>query len=122
MKHLTKSNREQLLRNGEIRRNLDEQGDDDSDFLPVVKPFTPDANCRHLSLGKDSPVSRAVESIGWIISTPLLGGLDGPDKRPNFRRDLPSNASQIPILRALTAWRRWPWSSCAHGQAIAGQD
>ena len=29
----------------------------------------------HLSLGKDSPVSRTIEAIGRIISIPVLGGL-----------------------------------------------
>jgi len=37
MKLLTKSIRDQLLRNGETRRRLDEQGLDDPDFLSVVK-------------------------------------------------------------------------------------
>lgn len=48
MKLLTKSIREQLLRNGETRHRLDEQGEDDPDFLPVVKLFTPDAQCTWL--------------------------------------------------------------------------
>ena len=29
----------------------------------------------HLSLNKDSPVSRAVETIGRILPVPILGGL-----------------------------------------------
>ncbi|MFL6301992.1 MAG: hypothetical protein ACJ72H_00490, partial [Candidatus Sulfotelmatobacter sp.] len=29
----------------------------------------------HLSLDKDAPIPRAVESIGCIVSCPLLGGL-----------------------------------------------
>jgi hypothetical protein len=29
----------------------------------------------HLSLNKDSPVSRAVESFGRILPVPILGGL-----------------------------------------------
>jgi Protein of unknown function (DUF2958) len=48
MKLLTKSIRDQLLRNGVTRLRLDEQGLDDPDFLPVVKLFTPDANCTWL--------------------------------------------------------------------------
>ncbi|MCV0381734.1 DUF2958 domain-containing protein [Nitratireductor sp.] len=48
MKLLTKSIREQLLRNGHIRLARDEAGEDDPDFLPVVKLFTPDANCTWL--------------------------------------------------------------------------
>ena len=48
MKLLTKSIPEQLLRNGKIRYALDEQGEADPDFLPVVKLFTPDAACTWL--------------------------------------------------------------------------
>jgi len=29
----------------------------------------------HLALDKDAPIARAVQSVGAIISTPLLGGL-----------------------------------------------
>ncbi len=29
----------------------------------------------HLSLSKDAPVSRAVQTVGSIIATPLQGGL-----------------------------------------------
>src|SRR5215211_5044872 len=29
----------------------------------------------HLSLGKDAPIPRAVEAVGYILSRPLLGGL-----------------------------------------------
>ena len=29
----------------------------------------------HLSLDKDAPVSRAIETVGSIITKPLLGGL-----------------------------------------------
>ena len=29
----------------------------------------------HLSLSKDAPVSRAVQTVGSIIAKPLLGGL-----------------------------------------------
>jgi hypothetical protein len=45
MKLLTKSIREKLLRNGRIRESLDESGEPDADFIPVVKLFTPDAQC-----------------------------------------------------------------------------
>lgn len=48
MKLLTKSIREQLLHNGILRLKREEQGDYDPDFLPVVKLFTPDANCTWL--------------------------------------------------------------------------
>ena len=49
MKLLTKSIREQLLRNGRIPLTpLTKQGEADADFLPVVKLFTPDAACTWL--------------------------------------------------------------------------
>lgn len=48
MKLLTKTIREQLLRNGRIRAGLAEKGEAEADFLPVVKLFTPDANCTWL--------------------------------------------------------------------------
>lgn len=48
MKLLTTSLTDQLLRNGRLRLERDEQGLDDPDFLPVVKLFTPDAACTWL--------------------------------------------------------------------------
>lgn len=48
MKLLTKSLTEQLLRNGRLRMERDEQGLSDPDFLPVLKLFTPDAACTWL--------------------------------------------------------------------------
>lgn len=57
MKLLTTSLRTQLLRNGATRKHLDEQGESDPDFLPVVKLFTPDAACTWLltELDPDDP-------------------------------------------------------------------
>jgi Protein of unknown function (DUF2958) len=48
MKLLTKSIRDQLLRNGRLGHALAEGGRADADFLPVVKLFTPDAGCTWL--------------------------------------------------------------------------
>lgn len=48
MKLLTEHIREQLLANGRIRLERDERGEDDPDFFPVVKLFTPDAGCTWL--------------------------------------------------------------------------
>lgn len=48
MKLLTKDLQRQLLQNGEIRRKLDEEGETDPDFMPVVKFFTPDAGATWL--------------------------------------------------------------------------
>lgn len=57
MKLLTKSIREHLLRNGRIQEALAEDGRAEADFIPVVKLFTPDANCTWLltELFPDSP-------------------------------------------------------------------
>jgi len=48
MKLLTKSITDALLRNGRIREALAEDGRAEADFIPVVKLFTPDANCTWL--------------------------------------------------------------------------
>jgi len=48
MNLLTTSIREQLLRNGRLMAERQEQGQPEPDFLPVVKLFTPDANCTWL--------------------------------------------------------------------------
>ncbi len=45
MKLLTNSIREKLLRNGRIRDWLAESGKAEADFIPIVKLFTPDAQC-----------------------------------------------------------------------------
>jgi len=42
MKLLTNDLRRRLLQNGELRRRLDEEGEADPDFYPVVKLFMPD--------------------------------------------------------------------------------
>lgn len=57
MKLLTQSICEQLLRNGRIRAALEEEGRMEADFLPVVKVFTPDAQCTWLlsELDPDDP-------------------------------------------------------------------
>lgn len=48
MKLLTEQIRTQLLRNGEMTARALEHGDDQPDFAPVVKLFTPDAGCTWL--------------------------------------------------------------------------
>ena len=57
MKLLTKDIRERLLKNGNIRQQLAEGGRADADFFPVVKLFTPDAQCTWLltELEPDDP-------------------------------------------------------------------
>lgn len=48
MKLLTQSIHDALLRNGRLRRQFQEDGKAEPDFLPVVKLFTPDAGCTWL--------------------------------------------------------------------------
>ena len=55
MKLLTDEQRERLLANGRLRKQLDDEmrqrdtePDSEIDFLPVVKLFTPDAGCTWL--------------------------------------------------------------------------
>lgn len=45
MKLLTKSIFDKLLRNGRVREWLAESGKAEADFIPIVKLFTPDAQC-----------------------------------------------------------------------------
>jgi hypothetical protein len=45
---LTAEIREQLLRNGRVRLECQLRGESEPDFVPVVKLFTPDANCTWL--------------------------------------------------------------------------
>ena len=39
----------------------------------------------HLSLGKDTPIPRAVQAVGRILPRPILGGLHHEYVRFNFR-------------------------------------
>jgi hypothetical protein len=48
MKLLTADIRKKLIRNGRLHQQLDEAGEPEPDFLPVVKLFTPDAGCTWL--------------------------------------------------------------------------
>lgn len=57
MELLTSELRETLLRNGRLTRQCQIAGEDEPDFAPVVKIFTPDANCTWLltELDPDEP-------------------------------------------------------------------
>ena len=48
MKLLNEDIRKKLLRNGRLHQQCDEAGKEESDFMPVVKLFTPDAACTWL--------------------------------------------------------------------------
>ncbi|MGH8608838.1 MAG: DUF2958 domain-containing protein [Gammaproteobacteria bacterium] len=76
MKLLTKSTREQLLRNGRVREALEEQGKAEADFLPVVKLLTPDAACTWLltELDPEDPdIAFGLCDLG--MGFPELGGV-----------------------------------------------
>ena len=97
MKLLTKDISERLLKNGRIREQLAEGGRADADFFPVVKLFTPDAQCTWLltELDPDDPEmagdlvvaalnqafasmsADADESMGGVAGGPSLGGMLG---------------------------------------------
>lgn len=76
MKLLTKDIHEKLLRNGRITAQLMESGEDDADFVPVVKLFTPDAACTWLltELDPEEPdIALGLCDLG--MSFPELGSV-----------------------------------------------
>ena len=54
MKFITKALTEQLLANGRAQRAAIDRGDEALDFKPVIKLFTPDAQCTWLLTELDS--------------------------------------------------------------------
>lgn len=75
MKLLTAQDRARLLANGALRRQA-EQDDPDAaiDFLPVVKLFTPDANCTWLLTELDpEDTDRAFGLCDLGLGFPELG-------------------------------------------------
>jgi hypothetical protein len=48
MKLITRDIQKRLIRNGALRQLMQDAGHAESDFLPVVKLFTPDAGCTWL--------------------------------------------------------------------------
>lgn len=80
MKLLTETIHAQLLRNGDIRAGLAEEGFSAPDFLPVVKLFTPDANCTWLltELEPDDPdIAFGLCDLG--LGFPELGCVSLPE-------------------------------------------
>jgi hypothetical protein len=80
MKLFTAEIRERLLRNGAIRRSLDEAGEADPDFIPVVKLFTPDAACTWMltELDPDDPeIAFGLCDLG--MGFPELGSVFVPE-------------------------------------------
>jgi hypothetical protein len=87
MKLLTKDIRDKLLRNGRITAALAEEGKASADFVPIVKFFTPDANCTWLltELDPDEPdIAYGLCDLGMgfpelgRVSISELEGVRGP--------------------------------------------
>ena len=76
MNLLLKSQYERLLNNGRIRQTFNDDGKAEPDFLPVVKLFTPDAQCTWLlsELDPDEPdIAFGLCDLG--MGTPELGSV-----------------------------------------------
>jgi len=80
MELLTQDLQRRLIQNGTIRRRLDEEGEADPDFIPVVKLFTPDGPCTWLitELDPEDPeIGFGLCDIG--MGFPELGSLFVPE-------------------------------------------
>lgn len=76
MELLTEQLRKRLLTNGSIQHQLAQDGRAEADFIPVVKLFTPDANCTWLltELDPDDPdIAFGLCDLG--MGTPELGSV-----------------------------------------------
>jgi hypothetical protein len=73
MKLITDSLTEQLLANGRAQRAAMDKGDDALDFKPVVKLFTPDAQCTWLLTELDSDGGLAFGLCDLGMGEPELG-------------------------------------------------
>jgi len=125
MKLLTTSIREQLLRNGRLMAERQEQGQPEPDFLPVVKLFTPDANCTWLltELDPEEPdIAFGLCDLG--MGCPELGSVrisELESVRGAFglpvERDLHFRA-----VHTLSVYARAAWNACCiteNPQALA---
>ena len=70
---ITDSLAEQLLANGRAQRAAMDKGDDALDFKPVVKLFTPDAQCTWLLTEIDPDDGLAFGLCDLGMSEPELG-------------------------------------------------
>lgn len=76
MKLLTETIRAQLIRNGQLRQDFAEEGRCEPDFLPVVKLFTPDANCTWLLTELDPDMPDIVFGLCDLgMGSPELGSV-----------------------------------------------
>ena len=125
MNLLTTSIREQLLRNGRLMAERQEQGQPEPDFLPVVKLFTPDANCTWLltELDPEEPdIAFGLCDLG--MGCPELGSVrisELESVRGAFglpvERDLHFRA-----VHTLSVYARAAWNACCiteNPQALA---
>jgi len=115
MKLLTTSIFDQLLRNGRLMAERQEQGQPEPDFLPVVKLFTPDANCTWLltELDPEEPdIAFGLCDLG--MGCPELGSVrisELESVRGAFglpvERDLHFRA-----VHTLSVYARAAWNAC----------
>jgi hypothetical protein len=70
---ITKTQHEQLLANGRAQRSAMDKGDDALDFKPVVKLFTPDAQCTWLLTELDPDGGLAFGLCDLGMGEPELG-------------------------------------------------
>jgi hypothetical protein len=125
MKLLTKSIREQLLRNGRIQAALAEEGKETADFLPVVKLFTPDANCTWLltELDPDEPdIAFGLCDLG--MGCPELGSVRISElESVRGRLGLPVERDRhFAAMHTLSVYARAAWNAAAiteNKQALA---
>jgi hypothetical protein len=73
MKLITDSLTEQLLANGRAQRAVMDKGEDALDFRPVVKLFTPDAQCTWLLTELDPDAGLAFGLCDLGLGCPELG-------------------------------------------------
>jgi hypothetical protein len=115
MKLLTKSIYEQLLRNGRTKAERAEQGRSEADFLPVLKLFTPDANCTWLlsELDPDEP-DMAFGLCDLGMGCPELGSVrisELESVRGRFGLPVERNRS-FTASHTLNVYARAAWNAC----------
>ena len=116
MKLLTKSIRDQLLRNGRIRAALEEEGRAEADFIPVVKLFTPDAACTWLlsELDPEEPdIAFGLCDLG--MGCPELGSVSSSElESVRGRLGLPVERDRYFTARhTLSVYAQAAWNAAA---------
>jgi hypothetical protein len=116
MKLLTTTIRDQLLRNGHIRQALDEDGRAEADFIPVVKLFTPDAQCTWLLTEldpEDEDIAFGLCDLG--MGCPELGSVRISElESVRGRLGLPVERDlQFRAVRTISVYARAAWNAAA---------